>query len=147
MELAKSDRYGLTNNWTRDAYNNWNIFKEPKRQEYKSVWPMTQALLYWSPWTKLVNYRLVHWNYRRRKNYHLPKWRTSTRQRVMVKFCQIKNIYFLHTCFILLNLNWEFVLILWALKSKWWIDGDYFVLYCRFMILVNELFLIIKNNT
>jgi len=107
---------------------------------------MTHALLYWSPQTKLVNYRLVHWNYRRRKNYHLPKWRTSTRQRVKVKFCQIKNIYFLHTCFILLNLNWELILILWALKSKWWIDGDYFVLYCRFMTLVNELFLIIISD-
>jgi hypothetical protein len=45
----------------------------------------------------------------------------------------------------LLNPNWELVLILWALKSKWWIDGDYLELCCRFMTLVSELFLIIKN--
>ena len=80
------------------------------------------------------------------KELSLPKWRTSTRQRVKVKSCQIKNIYFLHTCCILLNLNWELILILWALKSKWWIDGDYFMLYCRFMTLVNELFLIIISD-
>jgi hypothetical protein len=36
---------------------------------------------------------------------------------------------------------------LWAPKSKWCIDGDYFMLYRHFMISVNELFLIIKNNT
>jgi len=56
----------------------------------------------------------------------------------------IRSIYLFLTCFATLKFKGLTLLKFGDLKSKWWIDGDYFVLHNHFITLVNELFLIIK---